>query len=72
MEQIRKQKRLKPWVMYEQNHSLSTGPMDWTKWLYSGKEHKQHLLEGFSKRQKNNKAQYLANTKDVPHRKLYK
>ena len=33
VEQVRKQKRRKPWVMYERNHSLSTGHMDWTKWL---------------------------------------
>ena len=32
VEQLSKQKRRKPWVRYERNHSLSAGHMDWTEW----------------------------------------
>ena len=31
-EQVNKQKRRKPWVRYERQHSLSAGHMDWTEW----------------------------------------
>ena len=31
-EQLSKQKRRKPWVRYERNHSLSAGHMDWTEY----------------------------------------